>query len=98
MKTNEQNIIEGIIAVLKERLHPSRIILFGSRARGGAGRYSDFDVAVEGVEMGIRAERMVKEALDERLGIFTVDLINLDTVDQEFRKQVCRNGKVIYEG
>ena len=48
--------------------------------------------------MGIRKERLLKDALDERLGIFTVDLINLDKVDSEFKKFILRFGRVIYEG
>lgn len=93
----DHEIIDSIINIVKDHLHPRRIILFGSRASGKGKRYADFDIAVEGVEMDIRKERLVKDALDEGLGIFTVDLINLDKVDSEFRKLVLDRGKVIYE-
>jgi predicted nucleotidyltransferase len=94
---NEQKIIKDIIDVVITFIHPSRVIMFGSRAGGKAREYSDFDIAVEGVEMDIRKERLLKEALDRKMGIFTVDLINLDKADREFKRLISQKGKVIYE-
>ncbi len=94
----EREVVDVIVNTVKDYLHPVRIILFGSRAHGKGKIYSDFDIAVEGVEMEIRKERLLKDALDERLGIFTIDLINLDKVDSEFKKLMLRFGRVIYEG
>ena len=93
----EQALVDLIISIVKEHADPKRIILFGSRARGKCREYSDFDIAVEGVETSIRKERLLKEALDQKLGIYTVDLINLDMVDPEFKKLILEQGKVIYE-
>ena len=93
-----QELIDTIIITVKEHLHPKRIILFGSRAKGKAHKYSDFDIAVEGVEMDIRKERLLKEALDEKMGIYTVEVIDLDKVDEGFKKLVLKTGRVIYEG
>ena len=93
----EQRIIDSIVSIVKDHLHPKRIILFGSRASGKGKRYADFDIAVEGVEMDIRKERLLKDELDEKLGIYTVDLINLDKVDAEFKKLVLEKGRILYE-
>lgn len=92
----DHEVIDSIVCIIRTHVHPKRIILFGSRASGKGKRYSDFDIAVEGAEMTIRNERIVKETLDEKLGIYTVDLINLDKVDSEFKKLVLEKGKVIY--
>jgi predicted nucleotidyltransferase len=93
-----QELISTIINTVKEHLHPKRIILFGSRATGKAQEYSDFDIAVEGVEMDIRKERHLKEALDEKMGIYTVEVIDLDKVDEGFKKLVLKTSRAIYEG
>jgi predicted nucleotidyltransferase len=93
-----QELINTIINIVREHLHPKRIILFGSRAKGKEKEYSDFDIAVEGVEMDIRKERLLKEALDEKMGIYTVEVIDLDKVDEGFRAIVMKTGRVIYEG
>ena len=94
---DEERLINAIVDVLISYLKPERIILFGSRAKTGAHEYSDFDIAVEGVDMDIRTERTVKEILDEEMKIYTVDLINLDKADNEFRDLVYKTGKVLYE-
>jgi len=44
-----------------------------------------------------RTERCLKEALDDRLGIFTVDLINIDKVDPEFKAIIVQSGVIVYE-
>jgi len=70
VKDNEQSLIDNIVSLVISHLCPKKIILFGSRAVGKGRQYSDFDIAVEGIEMDIRKERLLKDALDERLGIF----------------------------
>lgn len=97
LEYKEDEIIKSIISIVREHLNPKRIILFGSRVTGKAKKFSDFDIAVEGVVMDIRKERLLKDALDKCLGIYTVDLINLDKVDSEFRKFILDEGKLIYE-
>lgn len=96
-KKGQQAIYRDIVRIIKDHLDPQKIILFGSRAIGKEKEYSDFDIAIEGVEMNIRTERLLKEDLDQKLGIYSIDLINLDKVDQEFKKLIVAKGKVIYE-
>jgi len=93
----EEEVIGEIVSIITAYLHPTRILLFGSRARGRGKRHSDFDVALEGVTMTHRRERELKDVLDARLGIFSVDLINLDKVDPEFKVLIKEGGRVIYE-
>jgi len=92
----EKNIAE-IINTITKLVQPDQIILFGSRTRGVGHRYADYDIALVGVDLDHRTERRLREALDERLGIFTVDLIDMSKVDPEFREIIVRSGVVIYE-
>jgi uncharacterized protein len=46
MKPKEKHILETFKHMLEQRVHLSTFALFGSRARGDAGRYSDMDVLV----------------------------------------------------
>ena len=94
---DEEKVIAEIVSTITAYLQPKRILLFGSRARGRGKCYSDFDVALEGVAMTYRRERELKDALDARVGIFSVDLVNLDKVDPEFMVLIKEGGKVIYE-
>ena len=94
---SEQEVLMDIVTLVRDFLNPKRIIIFGSRISGRGREYSDFDIAVEGTEMNIRNERLLKDALDDKLGIITVDLINLDKVDSKFKQLVLQTGRVIYE-
>jgi len=94
---DEKRIIDEIVKVLVSYLQPERIILFGSRAKQRAEKYADFDVAVEGADMDIRMERFIKDKLDEKAGIYTIDLVNLDKVDRNFRKIILQRGRVLYD-
>jgi predicted nucleotidyltransferase len=93
----EEKVIAEIVSIITAHLRPKRIFLFGSRALGIGRRYSDFDVALEGVAMSHRRERELKDALDLRLGIFSVDLLCLDKVDPEFKALILDKGRIIYE-
>ncbi len=97
MSQNIEKSRAKIVQIITEFVQPKQIILFGSRTSGLAHRYSDYDVALVGVSMNHRTERRLKEALDDGLGVFIVDLINLDNVDVAFRELVLQNGVILYE-
>ena len=46
MKTRDKRILETFKHLLEQRVKVNTFALFGSRARGDAGRYSDMDVLV----------------------------------------------------
>jgi predicted nucleotidyltransferase len=46
MNTTERAVLDKFKALLLERVRSHKLILFGSRARGDAGPYSDMDVVV----------------------------------------------------
>ena len=94
---DEKYLLDEIVKVVTEFLNPERIILFGSRAKGTKEKYSDFDIAVEGAIMDIRTERKIKEILDDKLKAYTVEIVNLDSVDSRFREIVLKTGRVLYE-
>jgi predicted nucleotidyltransferase len=71
----------------------ARVWLFGSRARGDAGRPSDIDVAILPLEPfpdGTLAR--IAEALENSLVLHSVDLVDLSTADPELRDRVEREG------
>ena len=57
----EEKVIAEIVSTITAYLHPKRILLFGSRARGRGKCYSDFDVGLEGVTMTYRRGRELKK-------------------------------------
>lgn len=53
-----------ILGVFKEHPEVTGVILYGSRAKGTADKYSDVDLALEGITDPLRAEAITSE-LDE---------------------------------
>lgn len=51
-----RKIIDDMVEIVKNHLDPARILLFGSRAKGRDKTYSDFDIAVQGVNLELRRD------------------------------------------
>ena len=69
------------------------MFLFGSRASGKATGISDIDVAVlplEALPDGVLS--LIREALEESTIPYPVDVVDLSTVDEEFREKVLAEG------
>ncbi|MZP29784.1 nucleotidyltransferase domain-containing protein [Heliobacterium undosum] len=85
-----------IISILKERLSPIAIVLFGSGAKNRLGPESDIDVA-------FLADRSLDELalfrLSQELSLSLnrdVDLIDLSTASTVFQAQILSTGQVIF--
>ena len=90
-KARLQAILQAI-----EPFEPKRVILFGSRARGDATLHSDIDLAFEGVE-GFRKRRKLQEAIDEASGLYSVDIVFIEDINQKLKEVIEKEGTVIYE-
>lgn len=69
---------EEVIKKAAELCHncrATRVILYGSRAKGTAGARSDIDIAVSGVE----DFDTLSNEIENLPTLFTIDLLNLDT-------------------
>lgn len=70
------------------------LVLFGSRARGDARRWSDIDVGIRPrrpLPTGLLAE--TRAALEESSLLLNVDLVNLDDAGPALRAAIEREGK-----
>ena len=103
MKTKEvknySNKAEKYIGRIVEELkkyNPQRIILFGSRAKGTYRKGSDIDIAVD-LKLSFREKRKLKEKIEDISGLYSVDLIFLPDVEENFKNQILKEGKILYE-
>ena len=88
-------VLDRITAVLREAAKPTRIILFGSQARGTADAGSDFDLLV--VESGVpdRVGEMVR--LRRLLSPLRVSVDLLVLGEASFQDQAGIPGNWVYE-
>lgn len=72
----------------------TRVILFGSRARGDFRRESDIDLAVSGKHADLF--RLAVE--EETSTLLQYDVVNLDhPIQQDLRETIGKEGKLLYE-
>ncbi len=97
--------LEKIVASLKEKYHPEKIILFGSMASGNITETSDIDLLVIKETPKGFFDRLREVALlcDHDVG---ADIIVYTPEEYEracekslfFREEILKKGKVIYDG
>ncbi len=93
----EQQVLDSVTEILKKRLRPNKIILFGSRAKGKSHSGSDFDLAVDGDRPELTVERQIREDIEEISGLYSVDVVYLDSIDDEFKSIILKTGKTVHE-
>lgn len=90
-------ILVEITEILKKNFNPSKIILFGSRAKNINDPHADFDIAVSTERPSISKERKIKEEIEKVSGLYKVDIVYISSVDKEFKDIIIKTGKVLYE-
>ena len=86
--------IAPIASAVSDKFPDVILVLFGSRARGTNRKYSDFDLGVYSSKSISHREYTqmiaIKESIEEDLPFF-VDLINLNSADTDFIKEISKD-------
>lgn len=90
-------ITYGVIDILKEFLSPLRIIAFGSRAKGNNQKNSDFDFAVDCPRPSLSMMRKIQKNIAKISGLYKVDIVYINSVDEEFKEIILNSGELLYE-
>jgi len=92
--------LKVLIAQVVKDLHPSEVLLFGSRARGDARDLSDFDLAVlidtdsnHASENWIRFRNWLEETPPS---LFHYDVLDFNTASNELQSQITSEGVSLY--
>jgi predicted nucleotidyltransferase len=100
----DERVVEELVRRLVQTLHPRRIILFGSAARGEMGQDSDLDVLVI-MPKGIHRRRTAQQAYRSLSGLgFAKDIVVVTESDVRKHRDnpslvlypALRQGKEIY--
>ncbi len=102
---NELNMIDAVVQTIVEHVHPERIYLFGSRARGSASPDADIDLVVVADMPGTHRERnrAIRRLFPRRT--FGLDVFVYQPHEFERTKKLLSSigyiaateGKVLYE-
>lgn len=102
--TAGQSVIDELVRRIVEAVHPLRIILFGSAARGEVGPHSDIDVMVvmpEGVDRLGTARLIYRSLGDLQVPVDVLvasedDLVRYRDTKGLIYRNVVREGRAIY--
>ncbi len=88
-----------VLDIIKKLYPKCRVLVFGSRYKWTNKDYSDLDLAIEGEEK-ISFEEMskIKDAFEESELNFSVDIIDLKGINEEFKEIVISGNEEIYNG
>jgi len=90
-------VITKIIQVFTQFPQIEEAILYGSRAKGNYKKGSDIDLVIEGNNITISCLAKIKNAIDDLLLPYTVDLSIFDTIDNpSLIDHINRIGIVLY--
>lgn len=92
----EKQILQKVTDILKAELHPQKIILFGSRAKGNFQKHSDFDFAIEAKEPDNKNKRNLLDKIEGISGLYKIDIVFLSNVDKNFQDIILNSGEILY--
>jgi len=89
-------IVRGI---LQHYVPELEVLAFGSRAQWTAKQFSDLDIAIIGSEkLGVGLVAEVREAFQESVLPFKMDIVDWAATDERFRKIIEQCAVVFQEG
>ena len=89
--------IKNLITRIIEEATPDEIILFGSRARGDHRDNSEFDLAIKATSIPRSVWTRLLLALEEEpITLYRVDLVDFNQLNDDYRKRISTEGKLIY--
>ncbi len=97
----EQQIKAMIVQQLesaKELLVGHKVFLFGSRVRGKARPYSDFDIGIWGeAPLPLKAFYKLEDMMEELPTLYKIDLVDLNRTGDKFQQQALKHVETLYE-
>lgn len=89
----EERVYNNLISYFKNNQYIKKVVLFGSRAKGNYKYNSDID-------FGILCDKKYKGTtamdLDKIVGVYSIDIVFLDSMNDEIKLQIERDGIEIY--
>ena len=94
MKYNLPEIVARDIVMFPGKHAVTKVVLFGSRARGSNTERSDVDIAVHGGDF----DEFYWDIKENVHSLLMFDVIDMDSgISEELKKEIERDGVVIYE-
>ena len=88
-----EKIYKRLINYFEYNRNIEKVILFGSRAKGIEKINSDIDLCVDYIGKG---KGTVVEEINDIIGVYSCDIVFLNSLNEEIEKQIARDAIEIY--
>lgn len=88
-----EKVYKKLIDYFEKNKDVEQVIIFGSRAKNMTNINSDIDMCID--YKGSRRGNIIYE-IDEIIGIYSCDILFKDTLNQEIKSQIDRDGLIFY--
>ncbi|MFT8340390.1 MAG: nucleotidyltransferase domain-containing protein [Clostridium beijerinckii] len=88
-----EKIYKRLINYFEYNRNIEKVILFGSRAKGIEKINSDIDLCVDYIGKG---KGTVVDEINDIIGVYSCDIVFLNSLNEEIEKQIARDGIEIY--
>lgn len=85
----------GFVQQIKKLPFVEQVILFGSRARGTAGKFSDIDIAVISPHATIQEWFEIIDIVDNAQTLLSIDCVRFDEADKDLQQKIKKEGIVL---
>ena len=87
-----EKVYNRLINYFEENSNIEKVILFGSRAKGIQNINSDIDLCIGYTG---KSRGTVVEEINDIIGVYSCDIVFLDSLNENIEKQIARDGIVI---
>lgn len=88
-----KKVYKDLINYFQSNNNIEKVILFGSRAKGTENINSDIDLCISYTG---KSKGTIVEEIDEVIGIYSCDIVFLDSLNENIKTQIERDGIEIY--
>lgn len=88
-----EKIYRKLLSYFENNSNIEKVIIFGSRAKGTENINSDIDLCIGYIG---KSKGTVVEEINDTIGVYSCDIVFLDSLNENIRKQIDRDGIEIY--
>lgn len=88
-----EKVYKDLINYFRNNIYIESVILFGSRAKGTESINSDIDLCINYIG---KSKGTIIEEINDIIGIYSCDILFLNCLNDNIKKQIDRDGIEIY--
>ncbi|MBU3129882.1 nucleotidyltransferase domain-containing protein [Clostridium tagluense] len=89
----DKKVYKSLIYYFQNNINIEKVIIFGSRAKATENINSDIDLCIGFIG---KSKGTIVEEINDVIGVYSCDIVFLDSLNENIEKQIARDGIEIY--